>query len=187
MKSETRDCQSSTSRMATSAVATIKPTIIIVPGGWHSASVYRHFAAQLESLGYPTVIISLPSVNSSSPKTATCTEDSIALRKELLPLIENGEKDVVIFAHSYSGMPAVGAAHGLSKASRNDKKGGVLGLIYLSAFVVPPGISLLEYLGGKHAPYFVGDHVSPIAQWSTHLRHHLAIATYDMRCSSLAV
>ena len=144
--------------MATSISGDSKPTILIVPGGWHSASVYSHFAAELESLGYPTTTTSLPSVNSKSPQTATCTEDSNALRKELLSLIETDEKDVVILAHSYGGLPAGGAAHGLSKT--NDKKGGVVGLIYMSAFVVPEGTSLLDYLGGKHAPYLVADQVS---------------------------
>ncbi|KAG6999537.1 hypothetical protein G7Y79_00034g069600 [Physcia stellaris] len=146
--------------MATSITTDIKPTILIVPGGWHSASVYSHFAAQLESLGYPTTTTSLPSVNSKSPQTATCTEDSKALRKELLALIDTEEKDVVILAHSYGGVPAGGAAHGLSKTTRDGKKGGVLGLIYMSAFVVPEGISLLDYLGGKHAPYCVVDQPS---------------------------
>lgn len=169
--------------MATSITNDIKPTILIVPGGWHSASVYSHFAAQLESLGYPTATTSLPSVNSTSPKTATCTEDSNALRKELLSLIEIDETDVVILAHSYGGIPAGGAAHGLSKTSRDDKKGGVLGLIFMSAFVVPAGISLLEYLGGKHAPYLVADQVSTVAQCSFHLGYHLPAVTDGMRVS----
>ena len=155
--------------MATSITNDIKPTILIVPGGWHSASVYSHFAAQLESLGYPTATTSLPSVNSTSPQNATCAKDSNALRKEILSLIETDEKDVVILAHSYGGVPAGGAAHGLSKTARHDKKGGVLGLIFMSAFVVPEGISLLDYLGGKHAHYCVVDQVSTITQCSTDL------------------
>ena len=51
---------------------------------------------------------------------------------------------------------------GLSKRTREreGKIGGVLGLVYNSAFVVPEGVSLLEFLGGKHAPFVVEGNVS---------------------------
>lgn len=39
------------------------------------------------------------------------------------------------------------------------KKGGVVGLIFISAFVVPEGMTLVNYLGGKHAPYLRGNEV----------------------------
>lgn len=174
--------------MATSIAIDTKPTILLVPGGWHSASVYSHFAAQLESLGLSTVAISLPSVNSISPQTASCTEDSIALRKELISLIETDEQDVVILAHSYGGIPAGGAARGLSKTSCKDRKGGVLGMIYLSAFVVPEGTSLLDYLGGKHAPYLVADQVSiQLLNAAPFSVYDLLATTNDMCVLALAI
>ena len=141
--------------------STTKPNILIVPGAWHPSAAYHQFAEHLEISGYPTLTATLPSVGSSSPKAATCTEDADALRGQLLSLIESDGKDVLVLAHSYGGIPAAGAAYGLSKSSRRQegKKGGVLGLIYLSAFVVPEGTSLLTYLGGKHAPYLVPDDV----------------------------
>ena len=66
-----------------------------------------------------------------------------------------------MIAHSYGGIPAAGAVYGLSKTTRRQdgKKGGVIGLIYVSAFVVPKGRSLVEFLGGKHAPYLIPDQV----------------------------
>ncbi|KFY15305.1 hypothetical protein V492_02086, partial [Pseudogymnoascus sp. VKM F-4246] len=85
---------------------------------------------------------------------ATCTADALSLRVQLLPLLEEG-KDVVVVCHSYGGIPAGGAARGLAKKEREarDEKGGVLGLIYLTSFVVPEGVSLVQFLGGQHAPY----------------------------------
>lgn len=143
-------------------MSTNKPTFFVVPGGWHPPSVYGDFATHLENLGYPTITVSLPSFNASNPKTASCSEDTKGLRQKLLPLIEADEKEVVVIAHSYGGIPAGGAARGLSKTTRQQdgKKGGVLGMVYLAAFVVSEGTSLLEYVGGKHAPYLIADQVS---------------------------
>ena len=148
------------------ATSDTKPHVFIVPGAWHPASAYRQFQEQLESSGYPTFTATLPSVGSSSPTTATCSEDTNFVRRQLLPLIENEGKDVLLLTHSYGGIAGAGAAHGLSKTTRTQegKKGGVIGLIYLSAFVVPEGTSLLMALGGKHAPFLVPDNVS----WPAH-------------------
>ena len=69
---------------------------------------------------------------------------------------------MILVAHSYGGIPAGGAAYGLSKYARekDGRKGGIVGLVYMSAFVVPEGLSLLDYFGGKHAPYLVRDKAS---------------------------
>ena len=151
------------------ALSTTKPTIFIVPGAWHSPPAYRQFAAYLEDLGYPTITAPLPSLDSKSPKTATCTEDANALRQKLISLIDADEKEVVVIAHSYGGIPTGGAAYGLSQTTRcqDGKKGGVIGLIYIAAFVVSEGSSLVEFLGGKHAPYVVSDQVKFSSSFST--------------------
>ena len=143
-------------------MVTTRPTFFVVPGAWHDVSAYRKFAKHLEDLGNPTVVAALSSVGSSNPKEATCINDAESLREQLSVLIENDAKDIVVLAHSYGGIPAALAAHGLSTITREQegKKGGILGLVYMSAFVVPEGTSLLEYLGGKHAPYLVPNQVS---------------------------
>lgn len=94
-------------------------------------------------------------------------EDVISIREKLLSLLETDGKDVIVIAHSYGGVPAAGAAYGSSKATRtkDGKAGGVLGLIYMCAFIVPNVASALEYLGGKHAPFVrEGQVCLPIAQ-----------------------
>ena len=143
------------------ATLTSKPMFFIVPGAWHPPSAYRQLAASLEALGHSTTVASIPSLNPKSVETATCTEDAKALQKQLLSIIDGDGLEVVVLAHSAGGIPAGGAAYGLSKTTRAEegKKGGVLGLIYMTAFVVPEGASLVDYLGGKHAPYFVADQV----------------------------
>ena len=142
-------------------MASSKATIAIVPGAWHPPTAYESFITHLKDAGYPVVVASIPSFNAKDPFTCDCHSDTEAVRQQLLALIETDGKDVIVYTHSYGGIPGGGAAHGLSKSTRSlqGKTGGVVGLIYMSAFVVPQGQSLLEYLGGKHAPYLVENKV----------------------------
>ena len=138
-----------------------KPTFVIVPGGWHSAPHYEVLVCHLKAAGHPVLVASLPSLNASDPSVATCHADAKAVRQQLIPLIETESKDVVVIAHSYGGIPGGGSASGLSKSTRTreGKAGGVIGLVYMSAFVVPEGMSLLDFLGGQHAPWLRANQV----------------------------
>ena len=143
-----------------------KPTVVIVPGAWHPASLYDGFVSRLQEAGYGAVVATYPSVDSPSPKTATCEKDAQAVRQQCLSLIEDESKDLLLLCHSYGGIPGGGAAVGLSKTERVEKgkKGGILGLVYMSAFVVPEGTSLFTFLGEKHAPYVVPNTVRLVPQ-----------------------
>jgi len=61
----------------------------------------------------------------------------------------------VLLCHSYGGVVGSCAVEGLDLASRQkaNKKGGVIMVIYLSAFMIPKGKSLLEMLGGQPLPW----------------------------------
>ncbi|KAL8849390.1 MAG: hypothetical protein Q9221_005628 [Calogaya cf. arnoldii] len=139
------------------------PTIVIIPGAWHPASLYSNLVSHLQTAGYSAIIATYPSSNSRSPQTATCENDAIDIRKRIITLIEDDQKDLLLFCHSYGGIPCGGAATGLSKQARlrDGKGGGIIGLVYMSAFIVPEGSSLRDFLGGKHAPYLVPDTPSP--------------------------
>ena len=103
---------------------------------------------------WPVETVHLPSLSPQDILNATCEKDAQAVREKLLLLFDNGS-DAVVVPHSYGGIPAGRRAHGLSKSQR-EKEGklhGVVGLVYMSAFVVPKGSSLVEFLGGKHPPY----------------------------------
>ena len=142
-----------------------KPAVLIVPGAWHPTTSYGSIVSALEKAGYNASTASLPSLNSQDPENDSCANDSDAVRQRVLSLINDDQKDVVIICHSYGGMPAGGAAYELSKASCTERgnQGSVVGLVYVSAFVVPEGVSLVEYLGGQHAPYYVPDEVRLIS------------------------
>ena len=135
--------------------ARTKPTVLIVPGAWHRPSAYSELATHLETAGFPTITVQHPGLNSANPLAATCASDVDSAREKLISLIEPDGKDIVVMAHSYGGTVAGGAAYGLSKTSRSQdgKSGGVLGLIYLTANIVPGGTTVLAYLGMQYPPF----------------------------------
>ncbi|KAL9012996.1 MAG: hypothetical protein Q9173_002279 [Seirophora scorigena] len=137
-----------------------KIIFVIVPGAWHPASLYQNFASRLQEAGYGAVVATYPSCDSRTPSTTTCEHDAESVRRQCMSLMEDGgSKELVLICHSYGGIVAGGAASGLSKEDRlrEGKAGGVIGLVYMSAFVVPEGTSLYDFLGGQHAPYVVTD------------------------------
>lgn len=62
---------------------------------------------------------------------------------------------MVVVAHSYGGVVASSAVEGLSKAARAQagKPGGVIKVVYLAAFALDKGQSLLGMLGGNYLPW----------------------------------
>lgn len=140
------------------------PSFLIVPGAWHQPEAYGTLVTSLRKAGYSAIVSSLPSCDPQDPQKATCSADAEAIRKQILQLLEDEGKHVIVVCHSYGGIPGGGAALGLSKIARakEGKQGGVTGLVFVSGFVVPEGSSLLITLGGKHAPYVDPDQVLSI-------------------------
>lgn len=132
-----------------------KPMFVLVPGAWHPSAVYSTFLGLIHKAGYPAVVVDLPSLDAKDCAGADCQKDAASIHQQVLPMVENDGKDIIMLCHSYGGIPGGGAAHGLGKRSREKRglKGGVIGLAYMSAFVVPQGQSLLNYIGGEHPPY----------------------------------
>ena len=128
-------------------------TVVLVPGAFHHPSTMDIFSAQLQQKGYTTRTWRLKTVNKPN---VSVEEDSILLAEGLLkPLVLVNGEDVVLYLHSYAGFPGSTAIAGLSKAERSAKglRGGILGLIYQSAFVPKEGNTLLQMIGGKYAPW----------------------------------
>lgn len=143
-------------------MAATKPTILLIPGAWFHPSTYDDFILQLHNLSFPTAYAPYPSLNPSHPATADAAHDAeTILQNSLLPLIEHEGKDVVIVMHSYGGVPGSSAANGLSKAQRSaqGKKGGILGLIHISGFVLPGGASVADGQGGQLPEWVKQDEV----------------------------
>lgn len=129
------------------------PTIVLVTGAFHVKSAMNLLSAELEQAGFNTRSMGLVTVNRAG---LTIEDDIQALLTEVLnPLIVKEGKDIVLYLHSYAGFPGSAAIDGLSKQERASKgeKGGVVGLIYQSAFCPLPGDTLRGMIGGSYAPW----------------------------------
>ena len=73
-----------------------------------------------------------------------------------MPYINSG-REVVVIMHSYSGGPGAMAAKGLSVAERQatGKLGGVIGLIFVSAWIAQEGETFTTGSGGRLSPWVI--------------------------------
>ncbi|KAK4232694.1 Alpha/beta hydrolase fold-1 [Achaetomium macrosporum] len=134
------------------------PTIVLVPGAWHSPQHYTPLIDALKAQKYEVVSERLPSVGSSTPLDQSVAKDSAFIKNALLLPVINGGKDVLLLMHSYGGCPGADAAKDLSKAERQaaGKKGGIVGLVFMCAFVASEGASLKSSLpGGVYDPWVI--------------------------------
>jgi pimeloyl-ACP methyl ester carboxylesterase len=130
-----------------------KPTIILIPGSYNPPSAYGSIVTALNTAGYPTTGISLPTVG-SAPKEGLASpapsmyDDATAIAALAEQLADEG-KDVVLVGHSYAGVPMSQSTKGLDKAARRaeGKGGGVVHLGFLSALVPELGGSAASLLG----------------------------------------
>lgn len=137
-----------------------KPTVLFVHGSWHNPNHFRRVRDLFEANGFPTSCPLHPSVGQLPP--IGLMEDAQLIRDELKRLIEIEEKDVLVFAHSYGGVVTAQAVdREFGKKEREAKglvkKGGVLHLVYMCAFVLALGDSLGSALGGNLPPFIPVD------------------------------
>lgn len=87
--------------------------------------------------------------------------DAAFVREELLLPSINAGKEVVVIMHSYSGGPGAVAAEDLSIAQRRaaGRPGGIIGLIFISAFLALEGQTFVTGSGGVLPPWVI-EHVS---------------------------
>ncbi|OQE36733.1 hypothetical protein PENCOP_c011G06559 [Penicillium coprophilum] len=138
-------------------------SILFVPGAWITPAFYQPFIHALTVASYDVHYAGYPSLNPKDPLVANCQADTEAITDVLQSLVEDEGKDVVVFMHSYGGMPGSAAASGLAKSQRmkEGKTGGVIGLLYLGAFIVAEGLSCAGLQGGELPPWILLDQPSP--------------------------
>jgi len=141
-----------------------KPTVIFVPGAWHTPEGYGKVMGLLEKEGYKCIGVNLASVGAEPPLKDT-SEDIKVIRNAIASEVEQ-EHDVVVAVHSYGGVPGCDAIKGFTRADQEakGKKGGVVKLLFICAFALPEGMSLMDGLGGTPLPWFdvKGDELRPI-------------------------
>jgi len=131
-----------------------KPTIVVVPGSWHIPEHFEPMSALLRKQGYLVVGVSLPSNCQTGPFSLGVTADAAVVRSTILAEVEAG-REVVVLMHSYGGIPGSAGSEGLSKTDREAKglSGGIIKLIYMSAFVLDKGAALAIASSGKIASW----------------------------------
>lgn len=128
-----------------------KPTIVLVPGAWHTTEIYSKVASNLDANGYSSISQPLPSAG-AVPANTSFDEDVKAIRDCLTKLIDGEEKEVILVVHSYTGMPGAEAPKDLGIKERQAKglKGGVVRLVFIMAFAMPEGFQ--PTAGGAQLP-----------------------------------
>ena len=154
--------QMSAGTATTTTPENMRPTILLIPAAWFPPSAYDAFLHAVRDAGYEKECASYPSLNPKDPKHADAATDTLfVIRNYLIPLIEIEKKNVVIVMHSYGGIPGSGAATGFGKAARRQqgRKGGVVGLVHSSGFVLPQGLSCADGQGGSLPPWIKENYV----------------------------
>lgn len=138
--------------------STPQPHVLIIPGAWHPASSMASFAKALEAAGFPATVVPTRSVGN---RDVTIQDDEAQAKALLQPLFDKG-KDVIVLGHSYGGFVITGLIAGLDKRSREAQglRGGILGAIYLSAFVPVEGETTFIAAGGNDCSFASADDVS---------------------------
>lgn len=89
----------------------------------------------------------LPSCNGAQPPTASLPDDVNCVREVIAGLVESGER-VLLVMHSSGGIVGTDASTGLSISERQatGATGGIIHLVYLCAYLLQPGTSVLDII-----------------------------------------
>ena len=122
-----------------------RPHVVLIPGANCQPQNYRQLSNCLSEAGYPVSTPVLPTDSGKRP--ATYADDVRVVRETLSRLVEQG-KNVLMLMHSYGGLVASSAVKSLSLREReaNNQLGGVVHLIYLSAYMVREGQSVMDII-----------------------------------------
>ena len=116
-----------------------KATFVLVPGNFLPPTYYARTAKHLDSHGFQTRLVTLPSTGSKNNLTSN-ELDVVAVRKIIQELADAGE-EVIVVAHSYGSIPTCEAVKGLGIEERGllGRTGGVSRLIFVAAWLLKEG------------------------------------------------
>jgi len=120
-----------------------QPLLVLVHGAWHRALMWDALIAQMP--GADIVTVQLPS---SAPVSESRLGDLHADARAIRALVDQLDEPVVVCAHSYGGAPASQGLHGAANVKR---------IVYLNAFMLDVGESVLSAAGGKYRPHWIVD------------------------------
>jgi pimeloyl-ACP methyl ester carboxylesterase len=118
---------------------TALPALLLVHGAWHGPWAWRHVIEQLPDIDVHTV--ALPSSGSDPAALGDLHDDAAAVSAAMAAI----DGPVVVVAHSYGGIPVTQALASADNVRR---------LVYLAAFQLDVGDSLLSSVGGAHPSWW---------------------------------
>ncbi|MFC9685524.1 esterase/lipase family protein, partial [Streptomyces sp. NPDC056948] len=120
----------------------MNPTVVLVHGAMHTPWIFDPLRERLDARGIASHTVQLPSSAPDSAAAQGLTEDVAVLRAA----VEEVDGPVVLAAHSYGGVPATWVAA---------EAGQVAELVYVAAFALEAGTSMLEWMGGDFPPTWI--------------------------------
>ncbi|OQV01256.1 hypothetical protein CLAIMM_06644 [Cladophialophora immunda] len=126
-----------------------KPVILLVPGSFTISAMYYPLQDILVEEGYEVYVNNLPSASRNGPEAPASLSDDAKFFSNIIGMVADQGKDIVVLGHSYGGLVASESAKGHSKAERYARglKGGIIRIIFLAAIVLQEGQSLLGHQG----------------------------------------
>jgi pimeloyl-ACP methyl ester carboxylesterase len=119
----------------------MSPTVVLVHGAWHGSWCWGELVPVLEARGLAVATVDLP----SSGPDVTALGDLDADVAAVTAVLDDVPGPKILLGHSYGGLPVTQAA-----AGRED----VVHLMYVCAFMLDAGVSLIDAAGGQ-----------PVAWW----------------------
>jgi pimeloyl-ACP methyl ester carboxylesterase len=116
-------------------------SLLLVHGAWHGSWCWDHVRPALEKAGFVTHTIDLPSHGGDTAVLGGLHDDAAVVRSALAGLPD----ELVVVAHSYGG-----AVVGEALAGRSN----IRQVVYLAAFMLEIGESLLGIAGGSAPPFW---------------------------------
>ncbi|KAH7233558.1 Alpha/beta hydrolase fold-1 [Fusarium tricinctum] len=142
------------------------PSLVFVPGAWHTAEYWGKVKSAMESHKYRCTSVTLPTTQSTST-SVNFSHDVKAVQDAIVAETAQGF-DVVVAVHSYGGAVGSSAMKGFTQQSSDNastgdtKTGRVIGLFMVATGFVYVGKSFLEAFGGKPPPTWEADYENNI-------------------------
>ncbi|KAK0517032.1 hypothetical protein JMJ35_000187 [Cladonia borealis] len=125
----------------------MEPIIVLVHDMWHTPEHYRPYITALEKSLFQVYCPLLSTSDQSLPSSHRTPMYDLYLLSELVKSLVAAGKKVIMVMHGYGGMIGSNVPENLSidyRAARG-RRGGVMHLLYMSAYILPNGQSLVEY------------------------------------------
>lgn len=133
---------------------TNKPVLILLHGAWHSSECWQKITPELEAKGYKCIVPQLMFAGHEPPVRSI--QPDVNQVQALIQIELSAGNDVVVLSHSFGGTVGCSSVEGFTRNNATkvgNATGRVIGLIAISALLIPTGKSPNEAAGGDFPPF----------------------------------